>query len=433
MTSICKNITECGLSAFGRLKCDIFGAGAITQAAASVAAASINAEAQRDTNISNERIHKEDRDFNAAEAEKTRLWESAGQRMERNIEAGINPVLGMEDVTGGQSSGAQASSPSPIPMQAPQIDLSGVAQGVNAAIQIAKVGAEKSKLNADTKQALQQAKILEIQSTKELDKLQVFLDDKSADIEMKRAAARNYSATTSQLLAQTWSNWVHTQKDIADYNVNIDVIKHNAKMAGFQFQSDIDKFLADATSVVRSSSYNSETLKKHIEQALDREGYGSNSHFSENHSKGTSLLLGGEASAELAGKAGFTGVLPSGEVSAKGGIKLYGNWSQNSSDSELSGFGDSKERSNEKLTNQEDFSRGFKATSEARKIVEASIYARLLELEGLSNQQVNDFTSRLSYFTTSYLSYKSWFETYATMPGSNPNSQGDGTAPGPTP
>lgn len=125
----------------------------------------IEMSATESTNKNNRLMMREQNQFNADEAQKTREWESIGAQMERAEDAGVNPVaVAMQNgMTFGGSSSAQASASPTIPFQSP---LSAFANALNTSMQTITTGSyawEQSK----TERAQRQPQIDQMKATAE--------------------------------------------------------------------------------------------------------------------------------------------------------------------------------------------------------------------------------------------------------------------------
>lgn len=113
-------------------------AGGLLAAIATVAGAGINAYSQYKTNKANQEINQQNLDYNKAQTEAA--WsrdDTAHQREVADLEAaGLSPLAS----TSGASVTSPLGAPSPIAMQAPQVDLNGL---INAALTSDKLKEEK--------------------------------------------------------------------------------------------------------------------------------------------------------------------------------------------------------------------------------------------------------------------------------------------------
>lgn len=113
-------------------------AGGLLAAIAGVVGAGINAYSQHKTNEANQEINQQNLDYNKAQTEAA--WnrdDTAHQREVADLEAaGLSPLAS----TSGSSVTSPLGAPSPIAMQAPQIDMNGL---INAALASDKLKEEK--------------------------------------------------------------------------------------------------------------------------------------------------------------------------------------------------------------------------------------------------------------------------------------------------
>lgn len=390
--------------------CDVFGAGTaaagVATAAATVAAAEINADAQAETNEMNLQIHREDNAFNAAEAQKSREWNSASAIMERNKEAGINPVLGGESATPNTPSQAQASSAPAPTMQAPQIDLSGVAQGFNAALGVAKVASEIKGNNASAKHSLEQADYLRITKIYQPDILQSTIDDNKASVQMKRACANQYQAVASKSYIDGYLSYIYAEGTKYSMNRDTEALRTNITQRALEYSGTINLAIADITATLKKYSMSTRELDEKIKNTLRGKGFGSGSQYEQGSTNQFGWNAGGKIGASVSGEAGFTGVIPTGKVGASGNFELSAGVNGSNSTSESSGFNEFRNNSEQESTNESELAEKYKQSEVAYRTIEAAIYCRLQTLDSLSDELRQHCLSRMREFNADFNTFK---------------------------
>lgn len=395
--------------------CDVFGAGTaaagVANAAATIAAANINREAQEMTNVYNYQIHREDNEFNAAEAEKTRQWNSASAIMERNKEAGINTALAGESAVGNTPSSAQGSSATPIPMQAPQIDLQGISSGLNTALSIAKVGSEIKDNEASAKKDLATAQQIEIQNTYEPDKIMAYIENTKADTATKRVAARQMQFSSIYLYSAAYNQYMQAEATGTNTKNDIVAMQDRLFQETQQYSLSIQQFIGNLTKTEKFSEMSTEQLQNEVTSFVKGFANNESSNFNESHGKNSGWNVGGNV--ELAGSAGagFVGVVPNGNVELSGKIGINGGYNSSTSDVENSGFnvGSSKTGSDSgSKTNQ---TNSFRKSAVAQSLLEASVYSQLMQLDNLNKQHYDFCVKQLQRFTSSAMTYKAFIKS----------------------
>lgn len=415
-------LTDTELNIRSYLRRDIFGVGGAMNAAATIAAASINAVSQHETNDMNYKIHQEDNAFNAAEAEKTRQWNSAPAIMERNKEAGINVALSGENATPNTPSTAQGSSAPAIPMQAPQIDLSGVAQGINSALSIAKVGSEIKGNQAKAAKDLESAKQLEIQNTYEPDKIMAYIENTKADTDTKRVAVRQMQYSSMYLYCSAYNQYMQAEATGTNTKNDIVAMQDRLFQETQQYSLSIQQFIGNLTKTEKFSEMSTEQLQNEVTSFVKGFANNESSNFNESHGKNSGWNVGGKIGASVSGEAGFTGVIPSGKVGASGNFELNGGYNSGTSDVENSGWNVGSSKTGSDSGSKVNQSSSFRKTAVAQSLLEASVYSQLMQLDNLNKQHYDFCVKQLQRFTSSAMTYKAFVQSGMFQPFSNDTS-----------
>lgn len=390
--------------------CDVFGAGTaaagVATAAATIASAEINREAQEETNAMNYQIHREDNEFNAAEAQKTREWNSASAIMERNKEAGINPVLGGESATPNTPSQAQASSAPAPTMQAPQIDISGIAQGFNAALGVAKVASEIKGNNASAKHSLEQADYLRITKIYQPDILQSTIDDNKASIQMKRACSNQYQAVASKSYIDGYLSYIYAEGTKYSMNRDTEALRANIMQRSLEYSGTINLTIADITATLNKSSMTTRELDEKITSTLKNNGFGSGSHYDQGSTKQFGWNAGAKLGGSVSAEAGFTGVIPTGKAGVSTYGEINGGVNGSNTNSESSGFNEFRNNSEQESTNETELGEKYKQSEVAFRTIQAAIYCRLQTLDSLSDELRQHCLMRMREFNADFNTFK---------------------------
>ena len=398
---------------------DVFGAGAIAQGAgmvaqagATIAAAEINKSAQEETNEMNYKIHQEDNEFAHDEAQIAREWDSPVEVMKRNQEAGLNPVLAGDNMTGGAHSSPVASPAPAIPMQTPQINLDGLGQAISGALQIAEIQSRIRNNDANTNLTLENAKIAQINGEMQPQILAAQLEDTKASVRVKNATCMQIGRVCSNLMAQTYRLWSQSNLDSYIANRDTEYIKYQVQNAAVAYRNDVDKVVANLTSVLQSDTVTIEDVKRNINSTLDELGYqntGTNTDTTGWSVKGS---VGGEISAGLANGLPSLGGKVTGNIS--GG---YNSQSQQMRSNTESSRGQISK-------NDDRMYRDFKSSNRVRSIITAAALANLYGTVKMSEKLAKEFVSSLRGYAAEFDDFASWFSAVGNVPQSTPGIPG---------
>lgn len=202
-------------------------AGGLLTAVAAVVGAGINAYSQHKTNQANQEINQANIDYNTAQTQEA--WErddTAHQREVADLEAaGLSPLAS----TGGLNVTAPLGAPSPIAMQAPQIDTNALVQGL--------LGAAQTEENRRHNLVTEQNRSSELQ----LEAEKVTQQAEALDIENKKVESEiKYYAKLNELEAKKIDEVIRSNKKSEDIKLTEheqNMLEHQSKM----FLAEIEK------------------------------------------------------------------------------------------------------------------------------------------------------------------------------------------------
>lgn len=249
-------------------------AAAVVALVGTAIAAGVNYKSQKETNKVNQEINQENLDFQASQTQAA--WErddTAHQREVADLQAaGLSPIASLN----GAQTSAPLGAPSPIPMQAPQIDTSALLQGVMNMANLEETkrhnlqteSARTSELQIEAEKVSQAAQSLQIENKKveseikyyarlneleagKLDEL-VRSNKKGEDIKLSEHEAHMLEVQSKMYLEDI-------NKQLGGFDVpydeiyDFDVYVSRKKLLNVQFQHFLEKI--GATQEANASSY----------------------------------------------------------------------------------------------------------------------------------------------------------------------------------